>query len=98
MNDERVWVPVEVVWDEDLWEEDPWRGDPRGRGRQPVALHRPRLEYGWSQGWRAEEENLPDDNTFEEEWEASKRFRQDGAGLSRRKRKKLRAQDRDRER
>ena len=46
-------------------------------------------DYGWSQGWQ------DDDDPLEEEWGDPKHFRQDGAGLSRRKRKNLRAHERD---
>ena len=89
MDDKRVWVPVEVIWDEDLWQEDPWRGDPRRQASRPPGMRQVRPDYGWSQGWQ------DDDDPLEEEWGDSKHFRQDGAGLSRRKRKKLRAHERD---
>lgn len=90
MDDKRVWVPVEVIWDEDLWKEDPWRGDRRERGSRPTEMRRPRPEYDWSQGWQPEVEEI-----VEEEWGDPRQFRQDGAGLSKRKRKKLRSRERD---
>jgi hypothetical protein len=93
MNDDRVWVPVEVIWDDDLRGDNPWRGDPRGRGVRSADRSRAGSLSGWSQGWLDDEEELP-----EEEWDIAKHFQQDGAGLSKRKRKKLRAQDRDAER
>ena len=89
MSDNREWVPVEVIWDEDLWEEDPWRGDPRGRVARAVGQPRIGLPAGRSPGWPDDDEEVPD-----EDWDLAKHFRQDGAGLSRRKRKKFRARDR----
>lgn len=88
MKDERVWVPVEVIWDEDLWRDDPWRGDRRGRPVESAARHRAQPEYDWSQGWQPERDAVPDDN-----WGREKPTRHDGGGLSKRKRKKLRGRD-----
>jgi hypothetical protein len=89
MNDNREWVPVEVIWDEALWAEEPWRGDPHGRVARAVTPPRTGSAYGWPQEWLDDEEDMP-----EEEWGPAKHLRQDAAGLSKRKRKKLRGQDR----
>ena len=98
MDDKREWVPVEVIWDEDLWQEDPWRGDPRGREARAAVQPRRGPAFGWPQGWSDDDEDLLDEELAEESWDSAKHSRQDGAGLSRRKRKKLRAQDRDQRR
>lgn len=92
MNDERVWVPVEVLWDEGLGEEIEW--DETGWEDEPLFEPRPRplLQFLAEPQRRALPAPRSDAGARPRAVEKGPRRKdREGAHLTKRRRKKLRA-------